>query len=333
MKNLITTLAVTTLVSTSAFAAPTPAAKKAAAKTNKATATAKAAPVVAPTENIAAPAVVTPASGGQSSVAAPTAPAAAATKKFTGKVTDRAAFKMNDANRASEATQADGAMDPRLGYSLSESTSVGLGTTILHSFGATDSGKTGWTVTDIFGQVQNSNAATVLGNKLKAGGRLYVPSSEASQAAGQVGRVRADLTVERAIGPVTVSYYAAPQYYFQRNATYKNAEGKIEGTRNFRLFHYLGVSGELAPKLSAYSQIGLDQGWFNSDEQQIEKNARTSAKIYTETAVEYAFNSNVSVAVGVGQVDPDMLAQAPNQQGPLYRDEVTSYFLEGTVSF
>lgn len=343
MKKLIASLAVTALVSGTAFAAPqtttAPAAKKAAAKAKKAAPATTAqpaapAPIVAEPVVTPAPVAVTPSSGGQSAVAMPAAASGSFASKITGKITDRASLNMNAANQLSDSKQAEGAMDPRLGYKLNDTTTVGLGTTILHSFGTTDSGKAGWTVTDIFGQVQNSNTATVLGNKLKAGARLYAPTSETSQASGQVARVRGELTIERAVGPVTLSYYASPQYYAQRNATFQNAEGKVEATRNFRLFHYLGASADLAPKLSAYTQLGLDQGWYNEDSNvAIDKNARTVSKIYTETAVEYAFNSNVSVALGIGQEDPDMLAQQPGQEGPLYRDELTSYFLEGTVSF
>jgi hypothetical protein len=333
----------TALAATQTTVAAAPA-KKAAKKNKKATpATAEAAPaapVAAPVAQVApAPAVeVAPAaatSGGQSTVAAPSAEAAAPTKRFSGKITDRAAVNVNSTNRALETTEAEGTLDPRLGYKLSDSTSVGLGTTVVHTFGALSTGKAGWTVTDIFGQVQNSNLATLPGGvKLKAGGRVYAPTSEVSQASGQMARVRGELTLEKAVGPVTLSYYASPQVYMQRNNTYVNAKGEVEATRNFRYLHYLGAAGNITPKLSAYTQIGLDQGVYNEDSsKQIQKNARTKADIYTETALEYAINDNVSVAAGVGQEAPDMLAQSPNAEGPLYRDEFTSYFLEGTVSF
>jgi hypothetical protein len=174
---------------------------------------------------------------------------------------------------------------------------------------------------------------------VKGSFRFYAPTSEGSQAAGQIARLRANLTFNRQFGAVNLLYSADPQYYIQEylTATKTNADGTEEhsGTRSFRLYHYAGIEVEMSPSFGAYSYLGLDQGWYNDDPNfQLKKNTKPTAGIYAETGLTYKVSDNVSLAGGVVQdSNPDMLAQSPNKEGPLYRDEFSAYFLEGTLSF
>lgn len=285
-------------------------------------------------------------SGGQSTVAIPKVQPTPEAKRFSAKLIDRASIPMNLANgqydtrvdAQKQDIQANGQMSLRLGYKLSDTTSVGLGTDGEHSYGALNNGKANWTMYDIFASISDSKLMTLPGTiGVKGAFRFYAPSSEASQAAGQIARVRGNLTVNREFGPVNLLYSADPQYYFQSYLTSVSMGESGEehaGTRSFRLYHYAGVEVTLSPKWNAYTYLGLDQGWYNEDPNfKLASKTKPTADIYAETAVGYAFNDNLSLSLGVVQEQPDMLSQSPGKEGPLYRDEFTRYFVEGTVGF
>lgn len=285
---------------------------------------------------------------GKSAIAAPVTQPAAPAKRASARIIDRAFVPMHLANGQYDRTvpandqdiQAMGLMSLRLGYKLTDSASVGLGTDVEHSYGSLNTGKATWTPADVFASIAHSKLTTLPGDiGVKGSFRFYAPTSEASQAAGQIARLRANVTLNRQFGPVNLYYSADPQYYIQEylTATKLNADGTEDhsGTRSFRLYHYAGLEVQITPAMTAYSNLGLDQGWFNDDPNfKLKKNTKPNSGIYAETGLTYKLTDNISMAGGVMQdSNPDMLAQQPNKEGPLYRDELSAYFLEGTLSF
>lgn len=343
MKRMMTAIAAVAFLGTNAMAA-TPT-KKAATATKKSAAPAvvavpEEATAVAPIEVQTVPAVSV--GGGQSAVATPTAPEATTAKKASARIIDRVSVPMGQTNGQRNAEtndlEASGELSIRLGYKLSDKLSVGLGTDADHSFGELSTGKAKWVPYDVFASVAHSELLALPANvKVKGSARLYAPTSEGSQAIGQIARLRPNVTISKEFGPVNLSYSADPQLYFQRNNVVSKTSDKgeeISGTRNFRLLHYVAAEVTITPKWSAYSNLGLDEGWYNNDSsKQLAKNFKPTSALYAETGVGYTVNDNLSLVAGVDQYDPDLLAQEPGKEGPLYRDEFTRYFLEGTVSF
>lgn len=293
-----------------------------------------------------------PSTGGQSATPAANAKPAALQKRFSGLLYDRASVGMNSANRQQESNLEDGntvggEMLVRIGYKVTDTTSISLGTDIVHSYGsddaATGTSKATWTVYDIYLMAAKSDLGTLPGDvKTKGYLRFYLPTSEGSQESGQIGRLRGQLKLSKAIGKFTAAYIAEPNYFIQDSADYRAAKtdykspNGVTATRAFKFTHYAQLGFDATSKLSFYTLLGVDHSWFNKPTEPtniVEKNAKETEILIAETGAGYSLTDNFALGTGITQYSPDLLAQKANQEGPLYRDELTSYFLEGTLTF
>lgn len=290
---------------------------------------------------------IRPSTGGQSATPAANAKPAAAKKRFSGLLYDRASVNMNSTNRQQEDTTASGEMVARIGYKVTDTTSISLGTDIEHSYGNDPAGdgtsKATWVIYDMYLMAAKSDLGTLPGDvKTKGYLRFYLPTSEGSQEAGQIGRLRGQLNLSKALGKFTATYIAEPNYYIQDSADYRAAKTEykspngVTATRSFRFLHYGMLSYDATAKLGFYTLLGVDHGWFNKPTDPnniVEKNASETEALVAETGASYSITGNISLGAGITQYGPNLLAQKANQEGPLYRDELTSYFLEGTLTF
>lgn len=283
---------------------------------------------------------------GQSVVAMPAPANEAPKKRFSISLTDRALVNTALVNGQRDGRKTDqeqdieasGEMSLRLGYAVTDKVKVGLGTDAEHSYGALNTGKANWILYDAFASISHSSLLTMPGDiNLSGGFRFYAPTSEGSQAAGLIARLRGNVKLSRQFGPVSVYYSADPQYYVQSyltSVTVKEAGAEEHsGNRQYRLLHFIGADWQINPKWSFSSMLGFDQGWYYNDPNfPNQKRRDETADLYAETSIGYQLIENLSLGAGVTQTAPNVLDQN-SPEGPLYRDEFTKYFMEATLAF
>lgn len=341
-KSLVFALAVS-MIASGAIAAPKKSnkavSKKAAAvktvksaktkKADKVTVTsAQAATAPAPT---AAPA--TASSGGQTTSTIAQATAEVKKSKFGMLLNNRAGLSMNAAHR--EGGDLGGYLLIRPSYKVSDTTSVAIGQEFDHSYGVTTlqgGNKASFTLLDTYAQVANSSLGTLPGDvKVKGYARYYIPNSEASQASGQIGQLRLNAAFKKDLGSgFAISYVNNLRPYFQQYRTFTNAKGKEVGTRSMRVTHYGQLDITISESVSFYTLAGFDHNWMNGDDNVNIRGTR-NMQLLAESAIAYSAGP-FTIAAGLDQLGPDMESTA-RAQGPLYRDDFTRYFLDGTLAF
>lgn len=374
MKNsMIYGLAVSMIV-TAAVAAPMKAAKApgkkavATAKSKAVAAKAKTAatkaaiaetPVtVAPVAAAPAPVVSSP-SAGQSASTVAAATQEVKKSKLGMLIIDRADFASDTANR-SQTTQAAATLTLRPSYKLTDTTSVAAGIDIDHSFGADEVGpnksKAKWTPYDAYLMLSKSNLGTLPGGiAAKGNARFYLPTSEGSQDAETLGVLRANLTLTKTWGKISLAYSADPRVYFQKNLSYvkagetdryadpnkdaaaeaKEPTGPLKSTATnaYRLTHLVELGFQATEKLSFYSDFGIDHRYFNADPVW-DIAAVQKDNLLTETGASYAFNDNFTLILGAEQLGPDLRSPSENNEAnAAYREDKTSYFVEADIAF
>ncbi len=106
--------------------------------------------------------------------------------------------------------------------------------------------------------------------------KVYVPSSENSQAAGMYARFRADLFFDYALTRFSsITYVVKPDIFWQSRTAYFNSNTAMfddggyvtdprSTTKQYSLEHYLEFTGDINKYLSLKLKSGFDEDWMYS---------------------------------------------------------------------
>ena len=326
-----------------AKAAKAPAAKAAPAATPEVPA-----PAAKPTETPAAAPSTGASTGGAKSTTSQAAVQPEAKKsRFGLLMVDWVGFSQEGVNRggtdiAGNDVEADAVLTVRPSYQLTDNTKVAVGIDIEHSYGEKTDAKAVWTPADPYLMLSHGKLGTLPGGITAKGSiRYYAPTSELSQEKGSAGVARGNLTLAKNLGRFTVSYIGEPRgYFYPADGYYKTFNntkkgGAVEANQIARMDNIAKLDFEVSSKVNLYTLAGLEHKWYNTDDNvKITRHADAEEDLlYVESAVEVALLKNFTLIGGISQEGPNLLRQGPGKEGPAYRDDYASYFLEGDIVF
>ncbi len=151
-----------------------------------------------------------------------------------------------------------------------------------------------------------------------AQGRVYVPTSTASQDAGQITQLRLYNMFSKPVAKnVEIALLVCPRLFVQDNAGSDEA-----GANQFRLFNSFGVKYSLSDKVAFEQTVGMYSKWKNGTERADNLDASTSVYI--------AATSWLDLNIGLRQADD--ASNVRNSGASLYAADQSEYFAIATFS-
>jgi hypothetical protein len=237
----------------------------------------------------------------------------------------------------------------RISYKLTPTLSASVTGQWGHSYGTTSKDQRVFVAYDPYLMLAKTKLLGELPGGLSSKGylRFYPGLSEGSQNKGQKGYIRTSFNIGKDVSKVVnLAWEFQTRTFIQEYKTYDTKEQRRDDgvllkasqenpNEQFRFKHFGSLGLNLSKSVSAYQNLGMDYGFFHSDENATNPSNRDvphKEAYYAETGIGYAINDNLSFAVGIySELERDLLTQTNDFS--FYRDDESLYFLEGTIVF
>lgn len=154
--------------------------------------------------------------------------------------------------------------------------------------------------------------------------RLYLPTSKASQEAGQVARLRENLVINQEIGKnFEIGHLTDPRFAFHTQNEYRNAKGELVQTKDIALVQYAYATAKANDKLSATLALGTIDSWERSDRTQ-------TSKGYLDISASAQLTKEIGLTLGVDS-EPN-IGHKQDKRFTFMRDTDTQYYMNVMAS-
>jgi len=164
----------------------------------------------------------------------------------------------------------------------------------------------------------------------------FLPTSEASQDAGQIGVTRTAVGFSRSFGPVDLKWTESLWYYFQQMQTsslMKTSTGLPVQNLQYRVWSLLDIGLNVTKKFAVSLEAGfMNQMQYADDNPATARQAVLQDNIVLDPEVSYAFSDHFSLAIGIWELY-DMRSQSTPSYTPLASSNGSEGYFQTTVKF
>jgi hypothetical protein len=223
----------------------------------------------------------------------------------------------------------------RLLYEVDSATTARLDIDTTNNWINRDSGNGQFSFLDPHVQLARSGIVTNdAGLALNGFARYIAPFSASSQRANIGGGIRLGLELAQTLfeDRLTVAYNFIPQINILNQTSFLNENDELQGARRGFLWHYVEVAYEFVPGLSAYTDLGLKHVDYMEDSRVLDYTSGDHNYLYANLALTYAPVELFELELGITE-DESRDLTADDSYFALYRDDETSYYLQGRLAF